>query len=160
MIKLRRRPESFGMSYVLVQNKIAFLLNQHRLTIACFYNQRNKNLIVNGIYQNWATVRKKKSIIHPGRSFLTIEPHPSSFPPPPPPHPVSSRTPCGFSLRKLTKIFSTEFPSWKTGSLALEAGCDRLEKHFQMIFLLNRFWFTLKRIYSCHPISIQISVGS
>lgn len=85
MIKLRRRPESFGMSYVLVQNKIAFLLNQHRLTIACFYNQRNRNLIVNGIYQNWATVRKKKSIIHPGRSFLTIEPHPSSFPPPPSP---------------------------------------------------------------------------
>lgn len=86
MIKLRRRPESFGMSYVLVQNKIAFLLNQHRLTIACFYNQRNKNLIVNGIYQNWATVRKKKSIIHPGRSFLTIEPHPFflSSPPPPP----------------------------------------------------------------------------
>lgn len=85
MIKLRRRPESFGMSYVLVQNKIAFLLNQHRLTIACFYNQRNKNLIVNGIYQNWATVRKKKSIIHPGRSFLTIEPHPFFLPPPPPP---------------------------------------------------------------------------
>ena len=85
MIKLRRRPESFGMSYVLVQNKIAFLLNQHRLTIACFYNQRNKNLIVNGIYQNWATVRKKKSIIHPGRSFLTIEPHPFFLPPPSPP---------------------------------------------------------------------------
>ena len=87
MIKLRRRPESFGMSYVLVQNKIAFLLNQHRLTIACFYNQRNKNLIVNGIYQNWATVRKKKSIIHPGRSFLTMEPHPF-FLSPPPPHPI------------------------------------------------------------------------
>lgn len=83
MIKLRRRPESFGMSYVLVQNKIAFLLNQHRLTIACFYNQRNKNLIVNGIYQNWAAVRKKKSIIHPGRSFLTIEPHPFFLSPPP-----------------------------------------------------------------------------
>lgn len=100
MIKLRRRPESFGMSYVLVQNKIAFLLNQHRLTIACFYNQRNKNLIVNGIYQNWATVRKKKSIIHPGRSFLTIEPHPFFLPPPPPPHSVSSRTPCGFFSEK------------------------------------------------------------
>lgn len=88
MIKLRRRPESFGMSYVLVQNKIAFLLNQHRLTIACFYNQRNKNLIVNGIYQNWATVRKKKSIIHPGHSFLTIEPHPFFLSPPPPSPPL------------------------------------------------------------------------
>ena len=85
MIKLRRRPELFGMSYVLVKNKIAFLLNQHRLTIACFYNQRSKNLIVNGIYQNWATVRKKKSIIHPGRSFLTIEPHPFFLSPPPSP---------------------------------------------------------------------------
>ena len=69
------------MSYVLVQNKIAFLLNQHRLTIACFYNQRNKNLIVNGIYQNWATVRKKKSIIHPRAHDRALPLLP--FPPPP-----------------------------------------------------------------------------
>lgn len=111
MIKLRRRPESFGMSYVLVQNKIAFLLNQHRLTIACFYNQRNKNLIVNGIYQNWAAVRKKKSIIHPGRSFLTIEPHPFflSLPPPPPPTPSVQGHLVAFLWENLPKSFRQNF---------------------------------------------------